>query len=234
MAASPGPHSQDPIANVVTASPWPHRQEVLFACVVAVCAVVNRSPSSGPSSALHSRACLLFIPNHWYSMEPAADRMVHGRVLNGACAATLLIKLNGCDAQCYDKKFNGARDQYKSATRRGDRAPRRDGLRALGGGRGDRAPTREGLRGRATDRRNFRDGRMQSVEKIHICAKLQPLFAKFTKLQTSIAKPLERYFLVFFANMSMQSLFTKLLALTPKAHRSFRLPLSIILENKVQ
>ena len=71
-------------------------------------------------------------------------------------------------------------------------------------GRGDRARQESDV-----DRRNLRDGRMQSAEEVRVYAKPQPLFTKFTKLQTSIAKPLEGYFLVFFANMSMQSLFAK-------------------------
>ena len=66
------------------------------------------------------------------------------------------------------------------------------------GGRGDRAPASP----------TWTDA-MQSSEEVGIYAKPQPLFTKFTKLQTSIAKPLEGYFLVFFANMSMQNLFAK-------------------------
>ena len=50
---------------------------------------------------------------------------------------------------------------------------------------------------------------MQSGGKVCIYAKPQPLFAKLTKLQTLFAKPLEGYFLLFFANRAMQSLFAK-------------------------
>jgi len=50
---------------------------------------------------------------------------------------------------------------------------------------------------------------MQSGGKLCIYAKPQPLFAKLTKLQNLFAKPLEGYFLLFFANRAMQSLFAK-------------------------
>jgi len=50
---------------------------------------------------------------------------------------------------------------------------------------------------------------MQSGGKVCIYPKPQPLFAKLTKLQTLFAKPLEGYFLLFFANRTMQSLFAK-------------------------
>jgi len=52
---------------------------------------------------------------------------------------------------------------------------------------------------------------MQSGGKVYIYAKPQPLFAKLTNLQTLFAKPLERYFLLFFTNRAMQSLFAKAL-----------------------
>jgi hypothetical protein len=96
---------------------------------------------------------------------------------------------------------------------------RREGVFAPGGGRLFAPGGREIARARSrpggdralqsdVDRPNTW---MQSSEEVGIYAKPQPLFAKFTKLQTSIAKPLEGYFLVFFffANMSMQSLFAK-------------------------
>ena len=50
---------------------------------------------------------------------------------------------------------------------------------------------------------------MQSGGKVCIYAKPEPLFVKLTKLQTLFAKPLEGYFLLFFANRTMQSLFAK-------------------------
>jgi len=50
---------------------------------------------------------------------------------------------------------------------------------------------------------------MQSGRNVCIYAKSQPLFAKLTKLQTLFAKPLEGYFLLFFVNKTMQSLFAK-------------------------
>ena len=50
---------------------------------------------------------------------------------------------------------------------------------------------------------------MQSGGKVCIYAKPEPLFVKLTKLQTLFAKPLEGYFLLFFANKAMQSLFAK-------------------------
>jgi len=88
--------------------------------------------------------------------------------------------------------------------------PAEGGTLRAPGGRGDRTRAmREGRsRARESDM-DRRDAGMQSSEEVDIYAKPQPLFAKFTKLQTSIAKPLEGYFLVFFTNMSMQSLFAK-------------------------
>jgi len=54
---------------------------------------------------------------------------------------------------------------------------------------------RRGFRARESDmdRQNLRELRMQSAEEVGIYAKPQPLFAKFTKLQTSIAKLFEGY-----------------------------------------
>ena len=54
---------------------------------------------------------------------------------------------------------------------------------------------------------------MQSGRKVCIYAKPQPLFAKLIKLQTLFAKSLEGYFLLFFTNRTMQSLFAKPLEL---------------------
>ena len=87
--------------------------------------------------------------------------------------------------------------------------------------RRDRA-RQEGREARARQESDVdrRDSWMQSGEEVGIYAKAQPLFAKFTKLETSIAKPLEGYFLVFFANISMQSLFAKPLEMLLSAHRS--------------
>ena len=93
-----------------------------------------------------------------------------------------------------------------AAREEGDRGQEGDRVALAPGGR-EIAPRKEVARSKSdVDRPN---AWMQSSEEVGIYAKPQPLFAKFTKLQTSIAKPLEEYFLVFFINLSMQSLFGK-------------------------
>jgi len=54
---------------------------------------------------------------------------------------------------------------------------------------------------------------MPSAEGLGIYASPFPLFAKLTKLQSPIAKPLDMYFLDIFANTCMQSLFAKRLGM---------------------
>jgi len=65
---------------------------------------------------------------------------------------------------------------------------------------------------RAEVRFRARDA-MPSAEGLDIYASPFPLFAKLTKLQSPIAKPLNMYFLHIFVNTCMQSLFAKRLGM---------------------
>jgi len=144
---------------------------------------------------------------------------LHGPVFVGhTCAQNLTKKLMAHRIMIMSASCAGHHQLISDSSRRHNDSMR--GTTSAGGGRkssrarsarrGDR--TRAWREGRSRARESDvdrRDAWMQSSEEVGIYAKPQPLFANFTKLQTSIAKPLEGYFLVFSANMSMQSLFVK-------------------------